>query len=222
MIVILILIIVYLVYELYIYFTVQKEKKIKKINTVVKKINFKLPDKIMIPLSTPIKSNYGCHHYADIGLACPTEAHSNNYDIIPFQYIAIEQQNIISHYLQKQWGNKKNYTVDSILEEWPLIDALYVMVHNKKYKRQNNNVIGCIAIDRKFFFPFISHFYVAQELRGKGYGTVLIDFALKTVKILGFNKCKLWCEVNQIDYYKKLGWDIEDQKDGLYIMSITF
>lgn len=220
MFVILILIIIYLIYDIWTYMTINRKKKIKKINTPSKKINFILPDKIQIPLSNPIKSSYGCHHYADIGLACPTEAHTNNYDIMPFQNISIEQQQIIAYYLENEWGNRKKYTVDTILEEWPLIDALYVMTHKNKSKSDINSIIGCVAIDRKYFFPFISHLYVKKELRGKGYGAVLMDFALKTVKILGFNKSKLWCDSNQIDYYVKKGWTIEDEKNGLYIMSI--
>jgi GNAT superfamily N-acetyltransferase len=209
-----------LIYELWTYFSENNFKKVKKINIETKKIINTLPSKIVIPLSNPIKSQYGCHHYADIGLACPTEAHTNMYDIVPFQYVNINKQKIISQYLQTEWGHKKNYTIDTILEEWPLIDALYVMTYNKTNKSDINTTIGCIAIDRKHFFPFISHLYVKKELRQKGYGAVLIDFALKTVKILGFTKCKLWCDVNQIDYYKKMGWIIEDQKNGLYIMSI--
>ena len=56
-------------------------------------------------------------------------------------------------------------------------------------------------------------------MRGKGYGTILIDFALKTIKIQGFKKCKLWCDKNQIDYYKKKDWYIEYNKDSIYILA---
>jgi GNAT superfamily N-acetyltransferase len=220
MIIILILIIIYILYELWIYFTNESGKKIKKNKILVpKKINFQIPDKFIIPLSTPMKSDIGCHHYADIGMACPTESHNDIYDIMPFQNVKIENQEIIARHLQSEWGYKKNYTIDSILDEWPLIDALYVMTYNKKCNYKSN-IIGCVAIDRKYFFPFISHLYVSSEFRGKGYGAVLIDFALKTVKILGFNKCKLWCDYNQINYYKKKGWIIEYQNNDLFIMSI--
>jgi len=171
-------------------------------------------NKVQIPKSNPIKLSYGCHHYADIGLACPTEAHSDMYNIMPFQYIDEQLQQKIAQYLQMEWGYKNKYTVDTILEQWPLIDAIYVMTDPV------HHIIGCIAIDRKHFFPFISHLFVIKEKRGKGYGSVLIDFALKTVKLLGFNKCKLWCDNNQINYYKKMGWNVEDNKNGLYVMSI--
>jgi GNAT superfamily N-acetyltransferase len=222
MIVILILVIIYIVYDLWIYFSSQNHKdlEIKKIKAQTKKISFEIQDKVIIPLSHPIKSNYGCYHYADIGLACPTEVHSEFYDIMPYQYINNELQEKTAQYLQNEWGNKKTYTVDTILEEWPLIDALYVMTYNTKQVKTKSSVIGCVAIDRKYFFPFISHLYVLPELRGKGYGAVLIDFALKTVKILGFNRCKLWCDQNQINYYIKKGWTTEVQKNDLYIMSI--
>ena len=212
---IIILIIVYLIYDLWFFFSFNNIKK--KVEIKNDKINIiNEIKKNIIPLSNPIKSNKGCYHYADIGLTCPTEVHNNIYDIIPFQYIDKYKQQIVVNYLNLEWGKKKNYTIDTILDEWPLIDALYILTNKNKYK---NNIIGFIAIDRKFFFPFLSHLYVKSEMRGKGYGTILIDFAIKTVKLQGFKKCKLWCEKNQINYYIKKGWYIEYNQDNIYILA---
>lgn len=213
---ILILIILYLVYELWIYFfTNNREKKV--VANIYPTYNIIENNKTIIPLANPIKSDKGCYYYADIGLVCPTEVHNNIYDIVPFQYIDKYNQQVVVKYLQSEWGNKKNYSIDSILDEWPLIDALYVLTN--KNKNNKKNVVGFIAIDRKYFFPFLSHLYVIPEMRKKGYGTILIDFALKTTKIQGFKKCKLWCDKNQIDYYKKKDWYIEYNQDNIYILS---
>ena len=211
MIVIFILLILYGIYEFWVYYNKKKVIPIKS----KPNFNIQIVNKVQIPKANPIKSKNGCHHYADIGLACPTEAHTYVYNIMPFQYINEKLQEKMAQYLQMEWGYKNKYTVDTILEEWPLIDAIYVMTN-----KINNNIIGCVAIDRKHFFPFISHLFVISEYRGKGYGSVLMDFALKTVKLLGFNKSKLWCDITQINYYKKMGWKIEDNRNDLYIMSI--
>jgi GNAT superfamily N-acetyltransferase len=61
-------------------------------------------------------------------------------------------------------------------------------------------------------------FATLEELQGKGYGTMLLQFVMKEVKKLGAKK--LWCNArkNKIDFYKRFGLEESDEtisKDGI-------
>ena len=95
------------------------------------------------------------------------------------------------------------------MERWNNSDILYVLY-------DENNFIGCVAIDRKNFFPFISQLLISKKYRKMGYGKYLLEIGEKYSQMLGFYESKLWCDENLLDYYKNSGWKKENEiiKDG--------
>lgn len=149
------------------------------------------------------------HSHADIGTVTPIELYAKDFCIIPYQSAKINTQKELA---DKLHSLNKDISREYILENWRGSDVMYVMI-------SGNDFIGSVAVDRKNFEPFISHLYVDEIYRNKGYGKKLLEYGILYSREFKFNIVKLWCEQTMIPYYEKLGWKNEKQlPSGLYIM----
>jgi GNAT superfamily N-acetyltransferase len=84
-----------------------------------------------------------------------------------------------------------------------------------------SDFIGAVAVDRKNFEPFMSHLYVDEALRKRGYGERLVEHAIEYARAFKFNTLKLWCEVAMIPYYRNKGWVVEKElpERSMWIMA---
>lgn len=149
------------------------------------------------------------HSHADIGTVTPIEVYASDFCIIPYQSAKIDTQHELA---DKLHSLNTDISRDYILENWKGSDVMYIMI-------SGNNCIGSVAVDRKNFEPFISHLYVDELYRNKGYGKRLLEHGILYSKEFKFNTVKLWCDEEMIPYYEKLGW-MKDKRlpSGLHIM----
>lgn len=80
---------------------------------------------------------------------------------------------------------------------------------------ENNKIIGGCAGDNMYGGLFVGQLWVAKELRGKGYGTALMNEAERLAKD---SQCR-FIAVNTfdweaLDFYKKLGFYVEFARKG--------
>lgn len=156
-----------------------------------------------------------CSYHADVGIISPLKFDNGLYCIEPFNVIDAKLQSKISVLIREEWPE---YTEDFIIKNFTDRDILYVCY-------ANDEVIGCVAVDRKRFFPFISTLYVAKSMRKKGYAESLINFAEAFIKEYRFDVSHLWCKsdsLNLINYYKKFGYVIKDTSNDVTIMIKSF
>jgi GNAT superfamily N-acetyltransferase len=130
------------------------------------------------------------------------------YIIRPFSQVSYRVKQQVIEALENEWSNTGiHYNEDFIVETWQYPDILYVMTNMTNNKE---NFVGCVAIDRKYVFPFISHLYVQKEYRKKGHGGKLLGIAEKHSNVYKYKSVRLWCQDELIEYYKEHGW----QKEG--------
>lgn len=120
--------------------------------------------------------------------------------------------------------NIQKQVVDTISIEWPEFTDAYVRKHwncatNLFYVlHKNDNFIGCVAIDRIVFLPYISHLYVVKDERHKGYAKYLLSIVEKCTKHLGFDISRLSCKPELISFYNKLGYELEKEENDMYYL----
>ena len=141
-------------------------------------------------------------YHADIGLVCPIKVSSKDYTCDLYQDCPDTIQINVIIALRSEWGDE--YTHEYVLKKWNFTNTLYVIYLS--------NVVGFIAIDRQYFYPFISHLYVCPSERGRGYSKHLLYIGEKYIKSMTFNKARVWCKKHLIDYYTGMGWEIEKQE----------
>jgi N-acetylglutamate synthase-like GNAT family acetyltransferase len=83
---------------------------------------------------------------------------------------------------------------------------------------KNNEIIGCSAlitndfISRHDLYPWMACLFVEEKERGKEYGNLLMKFAEKEAKKIGFTD--IYLTTDHDGYYEKYGWiRIEDGID---------
>lgn len=150
-----------------------------------------------------------CQYQADAGLVCPIIEQSSLYQITTFQECSASIQQQVTRHLQSEWGNKYNNSF--ITRHWSTGDILYVMLNR-------GELIGCMAIDRKNFFPFISQLYVVPKYRNKGYASLLLQHGEKYAASMKFSVVRLWCNKELVRFYQKRGYRVLQIQDVLYIM----
>ena len=154
----------------------------------------------------PHYSNSSSGHYkADTGYVYPYVVTCGDIVIKPFQDQPDAIQAAVSDALQSEWGSR--YSVGFINESWPDSDVMYVACTSR------GDFVGCMAVDRKNFCPFISHLFVAPDLRKQGVGGLFLAVAEKySRQKLKFDEMKLWCLPHVLPYYTKRGW-VEESRD---------
>lgn len=81
-------------------------------------------------------------------------------------------------------------------------DVLYVLSEDGKF-------VGCVAVDRRLFVPYISHLLVTPACRGRGHGRLLLNFATRHVASQGFDEARLWCYSSMVPLYSSMGWEVD-------------
>lgn len=159
-----------------------------------------------------------CKFKDDTGLVCPIHYKNKvNDEIKPFQECPTQIKDMVCNHIFTEWSketkvNNVNEAYTYITSNWTGGDIFYVLYNNHR-------LIGLVAVDRKLFYPYISHLYVIKEERKKGYGKMLIDFSIEYINKLQFNEARLWCEIKLVPYYTKLGWIVlESQKDKIIMI----
>lgn len=156
----------------------------------------------------------GCNFFADIGIVCPLVVKGANYTIDNYNKQPLQFQEEVATILQNEWGSDKlAYTKDYIARHWMSADVMYCFV-------ANGDLVGCVAIDRHNFYPFVSHLYVKDKYRGFGFAKQLLELCEEYGRKLKFTEIKLWCEKHLVKFYEKLSWTIETVDDKhVYVMS---
>lgn len=114
------------------------------------------------------------------------------------------------------WGEEiqcssKEQAAEFLSSDWSNGDELYVL-------QQTQNFVGCVAVDRKNCFPFVSHLFVETNQRQKGYAKAMLMFVGKVASLHGFHDVSLWCKPELQAFYEKLAWQQEGRQNGLVIM----
>ena len=155
-----------------------------------------------------------CQFSADSGMVCPPTETTSMFTIQPYQMCDEMIQRATVAHLTKEWGPA--YSTEGYIERiWSRTDIMFVMSDDSSF-------IGCVAVDRRNFFPVMSHLYVVPEKRGLGYGNRLLRFAERYAAKLSFTEIKLWCSQDMVSYYMKKGWVQEGTKEDQIIMRKTF
>ena len=162
-----------------------------------------------------------CGYIADVGYICPIIYEEKNIRVRPYQDCSPEIRKEVARHLREQWGDINEVYDDAesdkfVRRRWPGTDVLYVMTDRREF-------VGCVGVDRRNFFPFVSHVYIKPDKRNLGYGRKLVRIAESYGKEHGFTQSKLWCEYKLVPFYEKQGYTVEDktERDGTvqYVMS---
>lgn len=159
---------------------------------------------------------------ADVGYVRPCHYETSSIHIVPFQRSSSVLKRTVASAILKEWPRESNCkTTDEvetyILKHWGAGDLLYVCAD----KLHDDSFIGCIAIDRKNFFPYISHLYVDDKYRRRGFSKILIEFAETVMTIQRYRESRLWCDPYLQNFYTKQGYINDGSQDGHLIMKKT-
>jgi GNAT superfamily N-acetyltransferase len=115
-----------------------------------------------------------------------------------------------------------------------LNDGIMVEAYNKKGMRQidffafyirdeNGEIVGGCAGDNMYGCLFVGQLWVSQPLRGKGYGAQLMQQAEKYAKDSGCHFMAVnTFDWEALDFYKKLGFTVELEREGFDKGSIFY
>jgi N-acetylglutamate synthase-like GNAT family acetyltransferase len=181
---------------------------------------------IIIPLLSSTTEQYTdysqsntCGYVADQGLVCLLRFYDKENDIAikPHNECPKDVQSNALQHILKEWNNEigKRNSDDYISRNWHDNDVMYIMT-------KKNEFIGCVAVDRKQFYVFISHLYVVPNERNKGYSKLLLDIAETYTQKYGMSEARLWCKPDLRKYYETRGYKVENLQDGQYIMVRRF
>lgn len=136
--------------------------------------------------------------FADIGNVSPLEVYSSSYFILPYPKVSSEVQEELIYTVQEL---NPSLTDAYIQEHWG--PQMYVMIDSL------GHWIGCMAMDRKNFYPCISHLYIHPSYRKQGYAKRFLQHGEDVAKEFRFQEVKLWCKESLILYYERYGWSQE-------------
>lgn len=162
---------------------------------------------------------------ADRGYVRPCCYQDTNISIMPFQRCSELLKQVVASAILNAWPEESNGTtideVESyILRHWSAGDLMYVCTENLS-QPDHVSFIGCVAIDTTNFFPCLSHLYVDEKYRHRGFSKVLIEFAETVMVIHKFPESRLWCRPSLHDFYSKQGYTTDGNQDGHLIMKKT-
>lgn len=160
-----------------------------------------------------------CQYIADVGYICPLKYVDEASKILvqPLQKYSPELQliaadGLFSEFSDEMKVNNTYETIDYLITTFHYTDVLYVLTVDDKF-------VGCVAVDRRNFYPFISHLFVVKGERKKGYSKLLMYVAEVYIKLFKFTEAKLWCKKHLQPLYARQGYKLEDKQDDLLIMS---
>lgn len=167
--------------------------------------------------TTSMRTSELCTFMADAGLVCPLQVDEDEYMIRPYQHCSPKIQDAVSAALGAEWQQTDDveYTDAGIRKAWPGGDVLYVAA-----AKNAELFLGCIAVDRRNFHPFISHLLVTPSARGRGYGSRLLKLGEDYARCLRMESVKLWCKPHMVPFYEGRGYVFaERRKSDIIVMS---
>lgn len=112
---------------------------------------------------------------------------------------------------------------------WPEKDIEYIKLKDDELGKHfglfvNHHLVSVISLFENNNVVQFRKFATLQELQGKGYGSVLLDYVVKKAEKQGATS--FWCNarVNKIDFYKRFGFtEIEEAttKDGMKYVKMS-
>jgi GNAT superfamily N-acetyltransferase len=160
--------------------------------------------------TTSMRKSELCTFMADAGLVCPLQVDDSQYTIRPYQHCSRKVQEAVSAALFAEWqdgaAKEVDYTDEGIRKAWPGGDVLYVASDDADL------FMGCVAVDRRNFHPFISHLLVTPSARGRGLGSRLLKHGEEYARCLRMESVKLWCRPHMVPFYAKRGYVLADAK----------
>jgi N-acetylglutamate synthase-like GNAT family acetyltransferase len=115
----------------------------------------------------------------------------------------------------REWGGingvKDMKEQDEFIKKvWKNDEIFYVMT--------DETFIGCMGIDKKNPVAMLTHLYITDENRKKGYASHLLKIGEEYIRKKKWNVLFLACEEKLYRFYKKRGYEQTGQQDGKYIM----
>jgi hypothetical protein len=150
---------------------------------------------------------------ADGGLVGPLVS-ACGLNIRAYQQVSASVKSQVVSAVRQEWSD---LTDTFIRAKWPGgSDIFYVLC-----EKETDRFIGCMAVDRRNFYPYISNLYVGISERKKGHGKQLLEHGMAFTKSMGFPDARLWCKPELLEWYKGKGmdWTIDGQQsqDGITI-----
>jgi GNAT superfamily N-acetyltransferase len=178
-----------------------------------------------------------CGYVSDGGYMCPLsmwgritlppeEDQDEPFQIIPFWDLDDQSsrnqvaESLLQHFARSMEVSTVQETIQYLFRNFAsATDILYVM-----YAANTKTVVGTVSVDRKNFHPCIGHLLVVPYLRGRGYGTKLLQFAEKCIEHQKFPEAQLWCSANDTNlcaFYERNGYEARTEKINDDIDSTT-
>ena len=142
------------------------------------------------------------HYKADTGRVCPLIATFPGTDIVvsPFVECSPELQADACAFLAAEWGDV--LTVDHVAKEYGHSDVMYVMSERGRF-------LAALAVDRKNFYPFITHVLVRPDMRRRGLARAMLAVGHEYAARMKFSVVKLWCFERLVPFYERMGYERE-------------
>lgn len=146
---------------------------------------------------------------SDGGAVHTLTAHGPDFLIVPYTKVSSSIGLEMQQLLVKEFGER--YFDDKALKEVcdNGSDMMYVMTTNTSPRK----LIGCIAVNRKQFYPFVTDLCVVPDSRNKGHARALMTLVEEYVKTLGYTVIMLHCTENLVVVYEKLGFCVDHGHD---------
>lgn len=130
-----------------------------------------------------------------------------------FQQCTPETKAKIISLISQEWS-ELDISEAFINEKWPGgSDIFYVMMNES-----DSQLIGCVAVDRHNFYPFITNLFVVPEHRKKGHAKTLIQHGIAFTKSMGFDTARLWCRPHLLSWYTSMGWTQESTQGEITLL----
>ncbi|NBU33907.1 GNAT family N-acetyltransferase [bacterium] len=155
---------------------------------------------------------------SDAGLVYPLVYNSSGLSIVTFQSVSEDVKLWVAERLLEVWSKEAEISsitdaVNYISTHFRYGDIFYVLfVHAEP--------IGFMGMDTKNWIPFLSHLYIDNRYRNKGYAKLLLDFGRKWATHRQFSEYKLFCKPELVYFYRKRGFE-EIDNNGPYVIMKT-
>ena len=156
---------------------------------------------------------------ADGGLIGPLTSNLGNGLVIKaYQQVPAQIREQVVTAINVEWSE---LTDAFIRANWPGgSDIFYVLVSMPVSASASASAsveclfVGCMAVDRRNFYPYISNLYTVASERKKGHGRTLLDHGMAFTKSMKFPDARLWCKPALLPWYQSMGWTVDGVQRG--------
>lgn len=144
---------------------------------------------------------------ADGGMIGPLSAPG----IYAYQQCSLDlKQNLLKE-ISKEWSELTDVFIRA---KWPGGSDIFYILHDQT----DGSLIGCVAVDRSNFYPYISNLYVTPTKRRQGHAKTLINHGIAFTKSMGFQEARLWCKEHLLKWYQSMGFKQDGTQGQVYLM----